>query len=126
MTNEIKSNYELDQYCQSIANDIFQELHDEDNLCSSRALDLAHEYADASEHVIYHYKSHCIMMHCTTCDGQDLMEQSHDGSFVDYDSLANQIVYFEICYRVEAKIAEGFEKIMQEPVSTTINVGEVA
>jgi len=126
MTNEIKSNYELDQYCQSITNDIFQELHDEDNLCSNRALDLAHEYADASEHVIYHYKSHCIMMHCTTCDGQDLMEELHDGSFVDYDSLANKIVYLEICYRVEAKIAEGFEKIMQEPVSTTINVGEVA
>ena len=45
------------QYAKDIAEEIvFRDIGPDDDEC--RVYDLAHEYADGSEHVIYYYKAH--------------------------------------------------------------------
>ena len=59
--------------------------------------DLAHEYADGSEHVIYHYKAHQFLgwLDARTIDYIE-GEIEAGGSFVGYDDLASRIAYYAL------------------------------
>ena len=84
------------QYAQDIAEEsVFRDIGPDDD--ESRVYDLAHEYADGSEHVIYHYKAHQFLgwLDARTIDYIE-GEIEAGGSFVGYDDLASRIAYYAL------------------------------
>lgn len=84
------------QYAKDIAEEIvFRDIGPDDD--ESRVYDLAHEYADGSEHVIYHYKAHQFLgwLDARTIDYIE-GEIEAGGSFVGYDDLASRIAYYAL------------------------------
>ena len=84
------------QYAKDIAEEIvFRDIGPDDD--ESRVYDLAHEYADGSEHVIYHYKAHQFL---GWLDARTIHyiegEIEAGGSFVGYDDLASRIAYYAL------------------------------
>lgn len=84
------------QYAKDIAEEIvFRDIGPDDD--ESRVYDLAHEYADGSEHVIYHYKAHQFLgwLDARTIDYIE-GEIEAGGSFVGYNDLASRIAYYAL------------------------------
>ena len=84
------------QYAKDIAEEIvFRDIGPDDD--ESRVYDLAHEFADGSEHVIYHYKAHQFLgwLDARTIDYIE-GEIEAGGSFVGYDDLASRIAYYAL------------------------------
>lgn len=102
MSDTIQNDYQLDQYAESCARDILAEVaeHRRD------VIDMAHEHADGSEHVIYHHKAHAICQNCNTDNGEAFLEDVGNPEPVTYDSLATVIAYGELRARIENAIAE--------------------
>ena len=90
------ANVNYQQYAKDIAEEIvFRDIGPDDD--ESRVYDLAHEYADGSEHVIYHYKAHQFLgwLDARTIDYIE-GEIEAGGSFVGYDDLASRIAYYAL------------------------------
>ena len=102
MSKTIQNDYQLDQYAESIARDILAEIAKH----GGEASDLAHQYADGSEHVIYTYKAHAVCQNCNTDHGEQFLEDIGNLKPVTYDGLATVIAYGELYARIENAIAE--------------------
>ena len=84
------------QYAKDIAEEIvFRDIGPDDD--ESRVYDLAHEYADGSEHVIYYYKAHQFLerLDARTIDYFE-GEIEAGGSFVRYNDLASRIAFYAL------------------------------
>ena len=72
---------------------------------------VAHEYADGSEHVIYYSKAHDMVtwMHQSRISYWE-GEIEAGGSFVSYDDLACRIAYYELNNMITAAALKLFEE----------------
>ena len=98
MTNDIiKSDFQLNQYAESAARDIVDEIKKH----GGEACDMAHEHADGSEHVIYYYKAHAICQNCNTENGEAFLEDiGGPVKDVSYNSIATTIAFGELHSRI--------------------------
>lgn len=103
---KITTDNQLDAYCLDLAKSIVEETMDE-----NRRRDLASEFADQSEHVIYYAKAHSICQHCDIENGEDFFNQCYqDGPTKSYDEIATIMAYGEI----QARIFSALDKIEEE------------
>ena len=91
------ANVNYQQYAKDIAEEIvFRDIGPDDDP-EDRVHDLAHEYADGSEHVIYYYKAHQFL---EWLDARTIEyiegEIEAGGSFVGYNDLASRIAYYAL------------------------------
>ena len=104
-TDTIKSDYQLDQYAADIAERIvtaFDSGHGFDG-----AIEMAHEYADGSEHVLYNYKAHAICQNCNIDAGEEYVSETGEPqSGWTYDGFAVAIAYGELHHRILVALAE--------------------
>ena len=102
---ENASNYNLDAMVADWAVEIFEQADDQDD-----ANDLAHQYADGSEWVIYHYKAHQLCANCNTDAGEDFIAEcgEPEGGW-SYDGFASAIAYGEIYGRLQDAINTLYE-----------------
>ena len=100
---KITSDHQLDAYVADIAAEIAEEVKEH----NGDAYDLAHEYADGSEHVIYYYKAHAICQNCNTDAGEDFVSDTGEpeGGW-SYDGFAVAIAYGELRHRIECALAD--------------------
>jgi len=96
-------NNELDRIARSYAEDIASELKE----YGGDAIDLAHQYTDGSEHVIYFHKAHSICQNCDVSNGEDFVEDcgEPEGGW-SYDGFAVAMAYGELHYRIVAQLCE--------------------
>ena len=99
------NDYQLEQYCQSIAEDIFRDARDEE-----QAMDWASESADSSEYVIYYHKAHELCRECNTEQGEDFVADCWGGEPMSYDEMACHIAYGEIYSRILAALWKMYEE----------------
>jgi hypothetical protein len=85
------SDFNLNAMITDMAVEIFEETSDRDE-----ATDRAHEYADGSEYVIYHHKSHELCQNCNTDYGTDFFQDCGPFDDLDYNKCATIIAYGEI------------------------------
>ena len=99
------SDYNLDAMVANWAVEIFENSVDLD-----AAYDLAHQYADGSEWVIYYYKAHQLCAACNTDEGEAFVDDcgEPEGGWT-YDGFASAIAYGEIVSRTQAAIATLYE-----------------
>lgn len=103
MSDYIKSDFELDQYCRGMA----RQIRDEFYKTGVELQDLIHETADGSEHVIYFGKAHSICQNCNVDNGEAFVEETgtpEDGW--SYNGIAVAIAYGEIVARLNSFIQE--------------------
>ena len=96
--------YELAQYCNDIAEEIASQSEDMD-----AALDLAEQYADGSEYVIYYAKAHELCRNCDIENGEAFIQDCFSDVPMTYDDMACRIAYGEIESRINHKLYEIFE-----------------
>lgn len=89
------NDYQLDEYCRSIAEDIVRDAKSEE-----QALDWASESADGSEYVIYYHKAHELCQNCNTDQGEDFVAECWADTPMTYDEIACRIAYGEIDARI--------------------------
>lgn len=89
------NDYQLDEYCRSIAEDIVRDAKSEE-----QALDWASEAADSTEWVIYYNKAHELCQNCNTDQGEDFIAECWANEPMTYDEMACRIAYGEIDARV--------------------------
>ena len=94
---------ELNRIARSYAEDIVSELKE----YGGDAMDLAHEYADGCEHVIYFYKAHAICQGCDVSNGEDFVEDcgAPEGGY-SYDGFAVAMAYGELRSRIVKQLVE--------------------
>ena len=99
------SDFNLDAMVADWAVEIFEQAEDQDN-----AIDLAYQYADGSEWVIYHYKAHELCANCNTDKGEDFIEMwgEPEGGWT-YDGFASAIALGEIYERLQSAISGLYE-----------------
>ena len=99
------TNFNLDAMVADWAVEIFEQAKDQDE-----ALDLAYQYADGSEWVIYHYKAHELCANCNTNMGEDFIEMwgEPEGGWT-YDGFASAIALGEIYERLQSAISTLYE-----------------
>lgn len=104
MTNDtITCDWRLTKLAEAIASDVAAEVKE----YGGDAYDLAHEYVDGSEHVIYHYKAHAICQNCNTDAGEDFASECgepEDGW--SYNGFAIAIAFGELHHRVLVALQE--------------------
>ena len=100
------NDHELDKIAKSYADEIIEEC---DGDCDD-AMDLAHQYADGSEHVIYYYRAHQICQNCNTELGEQFLEDVGPGETPTYNSLATIIAYGELYGRICVEIDLALEE----------------
>ena len=101
---ENATDFNLDAMVTDWAVEIFEQAEDQDN-----ASDLAHQYADGSEWVIYHYKSHQLCAACNTDIGEEFIVDCCQSEGWTYDGFASAIAYGEIVGRLQAAISGLYE-----------------
>jgi len=96
-------NNELDRIARSYAEDIAQEIAQH----GGDAMDLAHQYADGCEHVIWFYKAHAVCQGCDISNGEDFVEDcgEPEGGW-SYDGFASAIAYGELNSRIVQQLCE--------------------
>ncbi len=97
------------QYAIDLAHDLINGM--DENQGEEYIYDIAHEYADGSEHVIYYAKAHDMVawMHQSRIDYWE-GEIEAGGSFVGYDDLACRIAYYELRDMITAAALKLFEE----------------
>ena len=107
----IASEYNLNDMVAAWAVEIFEQAEDQDE-----AFDLAHQYADGSEWVIYHHKAHELCAACNTDLGEDFIEQfgEPEGGWT-YNGFASAIAFGEIYGRLQSAI-QGLYAMEEEMV----------
>ncbi len=103
ISDTIRSDYQLDQYAASVADDIAAEIKE----YGGNAYDLAHEAADGSEHVIYFYNAHAVCQSCNIDMGEEFVRDTGEpeGGW-SYKGLAVAIAYGELHHRILVALAE--------------------
>jgi hypothetical protein len=112
MSDEQFSDYKLQKECESLAQDIFDEMlvgmardetpenyRDEMN-------DRAHEAADWHEWVIYNHSALMLCAHCDVSNGEAFLEDVGMPEEVTLHKLACAIAYGEIRARIEGALQE--------------------
>lgn len=96
-------NNELDRIARCYAEDIARDLWE----YGGDAMDLAHQYADGSEHVIYFHKAHAICQGCDVRNGEDFVEDcgEPEGGW-SYDGFAVAMAYGELYSRIVNQLYE--------------------
>jgi hypothetical protein len=94
--------YEFDTECKRLAQEALEQTENDQNA----AIDLANEYADSHEWVIYHYKALRICVECNVDQGESFLEDIGMPENVTLNSLASLIVYGEMQARISAYIDE--------------------
>ena len=102
----IKHDGQLDELAQSYAEDIYNELKQ----YGGEAYDLAHQYADSSEHVIYYYKAHAICQNCNTANGEAFIEDCGPPQDNSYDGMAVALAFGEL----HARIIHAYDELVGE------------
>ena len=99
----IMNDYQLDRIARCYAEDIASEL----KKYGGDAIDLAHQYTDGSEHVIYYHKAHAICQNCDISNGEDFVEDCGDpeGGW-SYDGFAVAMAYGELYSRIVKQLYE--------------------
>jgi hypothetical protein len=98
-----KCDYQLDAYAADIAAEIAEEIKEH----GGDAASLAHERADGSEHVIYHYKAHAICQNCNVAAGEDFVScMGEPRGGWSYNGFAVAIAYGELRHRIECALAD--------------------
>ena len=96
-------------YANSLAQDLIENMPDDEGECY--IYDMASEYADGSEHVIYYYKAHEFLQWMHESDVEHLEgEIEAGGSFVGYNELASRITYYHLCNMISAAALTIFEE----------------
>lgn len=103
------NDYKLDDYVNDIVDEIIEQADS-----FEEASDLAHEYADGSEHVIYYHKAHDICQNCDTAYGEEFIEDVGPGDDPTYDSIAVLIAYGELRGRIMEKLTDREEELEAE------------
>ena len=106
----IASEYNLNDMVAAWAVEIFEQAEDQDE-----ALDLAHQYADGSEWVTYHYKSHQLCAACNTDLGERFVADCCQSEGWTYNGFASAIAFGEIRERLQAAI-QGLYEMEEEMV----------
>ena len=102
------SDYNLDAMVADWAVEIFEQSDDLD-----AAIDMAHQYADGTEWVIYYAKAHELCAKCDTDNGEQFLEDVGHPETVTYDSLAVSIAYGEIYSRI-VQAVQGLYEMAEE------------
>ena len=95
MTDLIMNDYVLDTLANDYAQEILEQTQD-----VGEAYDLAHQYADGSEWVIYHYKAHMLCQNCNIADGQEFVDSCWSDTPMSYDEMATRLAYGELQNRI--------------------------
>ena len=104
MGNAQINDWQLDAYCESIAEEIFRDAKDYET-----ARDWAQQSADSSEYVIYTYKAHALCQNCNTHAGHEFLADCYGKDApADYDQLASIIACGEIHSRIEYELSKLF------------------
>tara|TARA_R110000823_G_C15864983_1_gene493583 strand:- start:420 stop:749 length:330 start_codon:yes stop_codon:yes gene_type:complete len=94
---------ELNRIARSYAEGIASELKE----YGGDAMELAEQYADGCEHVIYYHKAHAICQGCDVSNGEDFVEDcgAPEGGH-SYDGFAVAMAYGELRYRIVKELCE--------------------
>lgn len=95
------NDYELDQLAKSYAQEIMQEVREH----NADQFDLAHQYADGSEYVIYYSKAHELCQNCNIDNGEEWLAEIGVSGDVTYGSVATVIAYGELYNRILTEIS---------------------
>lgn len=106
------NDYKLDEYCQSIAEDIFNDMlkYDKDE---DWARDQVMEQADGTEYTIYYYKAHELCQNCNIENGEAWAEDC-GMTPKTYDEWATTLAYGEISTRVSIALEQLIEDYENE------------
>ena len=99
MTDEKINDFILDNIARDYAKEIMEQTQDSDE-----AQDLAHQYADGSEWVIYYYKAHMLCQNCDIADGQEFVDSCWGDTPMTYDDMATKLAYGELHSRITTSI----------------------
>ena len=91
------NDYQLDEYCRSIAEEIVRDAETE-----CQAMDWASESADSSEYAIYYHKAHELCQNCDTTQGEDFVAECWPSEAMTYDEMACRIAHGEIDFRIRS------------------------
>lgn len=95
MADLIMNDYLLNKLAKEYAKEIFEKTQDIDE-----AQDLAHQYADDSEWVIYTKKAHTLCQNCDIVDGQEFVDDCRANTPMTYDEMASVLAYGELNSRI--------------------------
>ena len=96
-------------YANSLAQNLIEDMPDDEGECY--IYDMASEYADGSEHVIYYYKAHDFVQWMHASDVEHLQgEIEAGGSFVGYNDLASRIAYYHLSNMISSAALKIFEE----------------
>lgn len=98
------TDFNLDAMVADWAVEIFEQAEDQD-----AASDLAHQYADGSEWVIYHYKAHQLCAACNTDRGEEFIADCFQSEGWNYDAMGSAIAFGEIHSRLQSAIQTLYE-----------------
>ena len=104
MTDLIINDYVLHTLANDYAQEILEQTQDIDD-----AQDLAHEYADGSEWVIYYYKAHMLCQNCDIADGQYFVDDCWGDTPMSYDDMATRLAYGELHSRITTALYKLFD-----------------
>ena len=99
MTDLIINDHVLDTLASEYAKEIFEQTQDIDD-----AQDLAHQYADGSDWVIYHYKAHMLCQNCDIANGQEFVDDCWAKTPMSYDEMATMLAYGELYSRINTAL----------------------
>jgi len=91
----IKNDRQLDELAAEYAQEIWDEIAQYDG----EASDLAHQYADGCQHVIYYHAAHELCRNCNTDNGAAFLEDCGTTGD-DYDDMAVKLAFGEIYTRI--------------------------
>ena len=95
-------------YANSLAKELIENMPENEGECY--IYDMASEYADGSEHVIYYHKAHDLVNWMHASDIADIEgEIEAGGSFVGYNDLASRIAFYHLSNMISAAALEIFE-----------------
>ena len=103
MTITPMNDFVLDEIAKDYAKEIFDQVEDIDD-----GYDLAHQYADGCEWVIYTYKAHVLCLNCNTDNGQDFVNDCYADKVMTYDEMASAYAYGEIKSRTMSALNDLF------------------
>tara|TARA_R110000824_G_scaffold84533_3_gene210844 strand:- start:602 stop:1006 length:405 start_codon:yes stop_codon:yes gene_type:complete len=99
--NIMMNNHELNE----IARDYAKEIRREVKAYNANEYELACQYADGSEHVIYYSKAHDVCQSCDITSGEVYVEEmEYDSASMGYDTYATILVYGELLTRIQVAL----------------------
>lgn len=108
MTDTQITDYTLQKECESLAQEIFDEMLRDtpagESPDADDVYDKAHEAVDGHQWVIYYHYAHQICQNCNIEEGEQFLEDCGMPETPTYDSLAVSMAYGEMRARVAAAL----------------------